>query len=56
MPQEGSIEAMLTEEVKELKKTLRILREDAEMALNGEWDRSDDGFKDQIVLIDSVLD
>jgi hypothetical protein len=35
--------------------TLNTLREDAEMALNGEWDRTDGGFKAQIILIDDVL-
>jgi hypothetical protein len=35
--------------------TLNTLREDAEMALNGEWDKTDSGFEAQITLIDMVL-
>lgn len=34
---------------------LVILRNDAEMALSGQWDRSDDGFQSQIQSIDEVL-
>ena len=34
---------------------LETLREDAEMALNNEWDRTDSGFEAQISLIDMVL-
>ena len=45
----------------EVVKVLTILREDAEMALNGEWDCSTDegketGFGAQIQLIDNILD
>jgi hypothetical protein len=35
--------------------TLNTLRLDAEMALNGEWDKTDSGFEAQITLIDMVL-
>ena len=35
--------------------TLKTLREDAELALSGEWDRTDGGFEAQITLIDMVL-
>lgn len=45
----------------EVVKVLTILREDAEMALSGEWDCGTDegkktGFTAQIELIDSILD
>jgi len=36
-------------------KALEILKADAEMALNNEWDKNDDGFKEQIILIDQAL-
>lgn len=35
--------------------TLITLQEDAELALEGSWDRSDSGFKAQIELINSVI-
>ena len=35
--------------------TLETLREDAEMALDGEWDKTDSGFEAQITLIDMVI-
>ena len=35
---------------------LLFIRQDAEMALSGEWDKDDDGFEAQIELIDEVLD
>ena len=41
--------------IKPLISTLNTLREDAEMALNGEWDKTDSGFEAQIDLIDMVL-
>ena len=41
--------------VEPLISTLNTLRNDAEMALNGEWDRTDSGFEAQIILIDDVL-
>jgi len=41
--------------VEPLISALNTLREDAEMALNGEWDRTDGGFEAQIILIDNVL-
>jgi hypothetical protein len=34
---------------------LITLQEDAEWALDDRWDRSDDGFKAQIELINSVI-
>ena len=34
---------------------LITLQEDAEWALNGNWDRSDSGFEAQIELINSVI-
>ena len=39
-----------------MERALNILREDAEMALNDKWDRGDKGFKDQITLIDSIIE
>lgn len=51
-----------TEEVNEKQFTMQdvkhlfiTLRKDAEMALNGEWDRSDKGFQCQIEAIDNIL-
>ena len=41
--------------VEPLISTLNTLREDAEMALNGKWDKTDSGFEAQITLIDMVL-
>ena len=41
--------------VEPLISTLNTLRNDAEMALSGEWDRTDSGFEAQIILIDDVL-
>ncbi len=35
--------------------TLKTLREDAEMALNDSWNRSDEGFEAQLILIDEVI-
>jgi hypothetical protein len=52
----------MTNELKEeVVRVLTILREDAEMALNGEWDCGTDegketGFSAQIELIDNILD
>lgn len=40
---------------KDLTKVLKHIRKDAEMALSGEWDRSDDGFESQIWLIDQTI-
>jgi hypothetical protein len=48
-------ESVFEETIKPLTSALRTLREDAEMALNGEWDRTDGGFEAQISLINSVL-
>jgi len=41
--------------VEPLISTLNTLRKDAEMALKGEWDKTDSGFEAQITLIDMVL-
>ena len=38
-----------------IKKALLTLREDAEMALNNDWDRSDSGFEAQLEIIDEAL-
>ena len=48
-------ESVFEDVVKPLISTLNTLRQDAEMALNGEWDRTDSGFEAQIILIDDVL-
>jgi hypothetical protein len=37
-------------------KLLETLKEDAEAALTGSWDKGDSGFESQITLIDRVLD
>ena len=39
----------------EIKETFETLKEDAEMALADNWDRSDDGFLNQIEIIDEIL-
>lgn len=41
--------------IEELTKVLRMLRQDAEMALNGEWEVNQEGFEAQIKVIDEVL-
>jgi hypothetical protein len=43
------------QKIEELKSVLETLREDAEMALDDRWDRSDYGFECQIELIDNLL-
>lgn len=43
------------EKIKELIEILEVLKEDAEMAINGDWDKSNEGFQDQIDLIDNTL-
>lgn len=48
-------ESVFEETIRPLTSALRTLREDAEMALNGEWDRTDGGFEAQVILINSVL-
>ena len=48
-------ESVFEDVVKPLISTLNTLRQDAEMALNGEWDRTDSGFEAQITLINMVL-
>ena len=42
-------------EIEKMRSALVTIREDAVMALSEEWDRSDDGFKAQIDMIDVVL-
>ena len=39
-----------------VKNALLNLQKDAEMALNGEWDKSDDGFEAQQQIIEIALD
>ncbi len=34
---------------------LKTLKQDAKLALSDNWDRSDEGFRDQIILIDRFL-
>lgn len=41
--------------IERLESVLRTIREDANMALSDEWDRSDDGFESQISVINSVI-
>ena len=48
-------ESVFEDVVKPLISTLNTLRQDAEMALNGEWDKTDSGFEAQITLINMVL-
>ncbi len=33
-------------------KVIKTLREDAKLALSGDWNKSDDGFESQMLLID----
>lgn len=35
---------------------LNIVKEDAEMALDGNWDKSDEGFQDQIDFINKTIE
>ena len=43
------------EKILESIRVLKLLKDDAKMALSGEWDRSTEGFKSQIYVIDKVL-
>lgn len=43
------------ERLKEACKIIDTLRTDAAMALCGDWDKSDDGFEDQITIIDEFF-
>lgn len=43
------------EKILESIRILNILKEDAKMALSGEWNRSTEGFNSQIYVIDKVL-
>lgn len=45
------MEKDLTEAVK----ILKTLKQDAKLAISGFWDKSDDGFRCQIQLIDNFL-
>lgn len=51
------IDALMTDKQKLNRAILLIkaLRQDAKLALNGGWDRSDEGFEDQITLIDTFF-
>ena len=42
--------------IERLEDALDTIKVDANMALNEEWDRSDDGFTAQIELVDKVID
>lgn len=37
-------------------KLIKTLKQDAKYALRGAWDKSDDGFEDQITMIDRFFD
>lgn len=41
--------------LKEAVRILKMIKKDAELALSGKWDRSDDGFEAQEILIDKFL-
>lgn len=43
------------EKILESIRILNLLKEDAKMALSGEWNRSTEGFNSQIYVIDKVL-
>jgi len=43
------------EKLKKAVKIIKTLKEDAKLALKGAWDRSDQGFEDQIILIDTFF-
>jgi hypothetical protein len=43
------------EKILESIRVLNLLKEDAKMALSGEWNRSTEGFNSQIYVIDKVL-
>ena len=43
------------EKILESIRILNLLKDDAKMALSGEWDRSTEGFKSQIYVIDKAL-
>lgn len=36
-------------------KVIKTLRQDAKLALNNSWDRSDHGFESQLILIDTFF-
>ena len=44
-----------TKTIDEAIEVIKTLREDAVMALDGDWDRTDRGFEDQIIMIDNFL-
>ena len=41
--------------MKRTKQLLKIIKKDAEMALNGDWDKCDEGFHSQLIAINSLL-
>lgn len=43
------------EKILESIRVLKLLKEDAKMALSGEWNRSTEGFNSQIYVIDKTL-
>lgn len=45
----------MEKDLKEAVKILRTLKQDAKLAISGFWDKSDDGFRCQIQLIDKFL-
>lgn len=45
----------MEKDLKEAVRILKILKQDAKLAISGFWDKSDDGFRCQIQLIDNFL-
>jgi len=45
----------MEKDLKEAVRILKILQQDAKLAISGFWDKSDDGFRCQIQLIDNFL-
>jgi hypothetical protein len=46
----------MRDKLKEAVALLKTLREDAKLALSGDWDKSEEGFRAQIESIDKFLD
>lgn len=44
------------QKLKEAIRLLKIVKQDAKLALSGRWNRGDDGFTAQIQLIESFFD
>ncbi len=44
-----------TQKLKKAISIIKTLREDAKLALNNDWDKSNSGFENQIILIDSFF-